>query len=116
MKNFVLFLEHKALQILDESFLLNFDRFSCLSNFYKPMIFIVKTKNRVCQCVSSRAINQIELINLAIWPSNSLVQDRSNIQTIYKFGFFKRNPIFPKNRISWAADLFFIFLHVWARF
>jgi hypothetical protein len=28
-----------------------------------------------------------------------LVQDRSNIQTIY---FFKRNPIFPKNWISWA--------------
>ncbi len=56
MTNFMLPFKYKALQILDESFLVNFDRFSCLSNFYNQMIFIMKTKNGVCQGVSSTLI------------------------------------------------------------
>jgi len=39
MKIFMLPFKYKALQI---SFLVNFDRFSRLSNFYNPMIFIMK--------------------------------------------------------------------------
>jgi hypothetical protein len=44
MKKFMLPFKYKALQILDESFLVNFDRFSRLPNFNNPMISIMKKK------------------------------------------------------------------------
>jgi len=43
-ENFMLSFKYNALQIWDESFLVKFDRFSRLSNFYNPMIFIMKKK------------------------------------------------------------------------
>ncbi len=56
MKNFMINFKDKALQILDESFLVNFDRLSRWY-FYNPMIFIMKTKKLVCQGVSPTIIS-----------------------------------------------------------
>jgi hypothetical protein len=65
MKNFMLPFKYKALQILDESFLVNFDRFSRLPNFNNPMISIMKTKNGVCQCVSPKYIDKNKFFSSA---------------------------------------------------
>ena len=54
MTNFMIPFKYKTLQILEESFLVYFDRLSRWPNFHNLMIFIRKTKNGVCQCVSPK--------------------------------------------------------------
>jgi len=57
MKKSVISFKYKVLQILDESFSGDFYKFGCWQNIYKFMIFIVKTKILVCQCVSPKNID-----------------------------------------------------------
>jgi len=76
MTNFMIPFKYKALQIWDESFLIYFDRLSRLPNFNNLMIFIMKTKNGVCQCVSPMGVSGAVFLyysTLAINIANAMV-------------------------------------------
>jgi hypothetical protein len=54
--------KYNTFQILEPSFLGNFHRILHELNIYNFMIFIVKTKKSVCQCVSPTFIKNAQLL------------------------------------------------------